>query len=88
MQNPTTGTLHEFDSLFDPARKGKEDWPVYKTGEKVRFRGWWWQIVDIADGGLKLKASHRCSMPERLDDIALLERELKQLRKRKQETGG
>jgi len=83
-----SGVLHPIEGLDDPARKGKEDWPIYTVGEKVRFRGWWWEIVDIIDGGPKLKASHRCSMAERLDDIALLERELKQLRKRKQQAGG
>ena len=83
-----SGVLHPIEGLDDPARKGKEDWPIYTVGEKVRFRGWGWQIVDIADDGLKLKASHRCSLPERFDDIALLERELKQLRKRKAEDRG
>lgn len=83
MQNPNDGSLIPLKSLDDELRKGKEHWQTYEVGEKVRFRGWWWEIIDITGEGLKLKASHRASLDERFADIGLLERELETLKKRK-----
>ena len=83
MQDPESGTLTSLDSLTDPKRKGKEHWQTYEVGEKVRFRGWWWEITEITGEGIEVKVSHKASILERFDDIALLERELKQLKQKR-----
>lgn len=78
MQDPKTGQLEPLDSLDDPKRRGKEHWRVYKVGERVRFRGWWWEIAAVGREGLQVRPVRRASK----DDIEILERELKRLKKR------
>lgn len=77
MQDPKTGELHPLASLDDPARQGKEDWPVYQVGERVRFRGWWWEITAITPDGLTVSPRVKASK----DDVAILEAELRKLTK-------
>ena len=61
MQDPSTGQLFPLESLDDPKRKGKEDWPTYSVGEHVRFRGWWWRIERITGDGLHVRPANKAT---------------------------
>lgn len=57
MQDPMSGKL----TAIDDTTKVPDGWPVYKVGEKVKFRGWWWEIVAIDDGQLTVAPRTKAS---------------------------
>ena len=73
MQNPDTGDLTVLESLDDPKREGKEEWPVYELGERIHFRGFWWEITKITDEGMTIeprgKLGRLRAQKEKLQDM-------------------
>jgi hypothetical protein len=57
MQNPETGELLPVPE--DDPKNAPTGWPIYKVGERVKFRGWWWEIDSIQDGKLTVKPVKR-----------------------------
>lgn len=59
MQNPDSGELVDAVERFFKD-KGSPDWEKYEVGQRVKFNGWWWEIIGIdftdgRDGRLNLK---------------------------------
>ncbi len=59
----------------------EEEWPIYRVGESVCFRGWWWKVVATVDPSTN--PAFIALKPERVvteDDIPLLEIELRTIK--------
>jgi hypothetical protein len=60
MQNPETGELLPIPE--DDPKNAPPGWPIYKVGERVKFRGWWWEIDSIHDGKLTVKPVKKATL--------------------------
>ncbi len=69
MQNPATGELTALtEEMFDDqgVPKVAKGWPVYKVGQTVCFKGWWWGITGIVGGHLTIKPVRKAKLTEAL----------------------
>jgi len=62
MQDPESGRLLPVPG--DNPKNAPPDWPIYKVGARVKFRGWWWEIVDVGDGRITVEPFSRAPRSE------------------------
>jgi hypothetical protein len=64
MQNPDTGALVPVPD--DDPKNVPPDWQMYAVGQRLKTRGWWWEITDISfdehnEGRLTIKPIKRAA---------------------------